>query len=130
MPRSVLPTDAGLRCVKTCMRVEFHQTKNGLPSLFAHFAEARVHRGVVLIRSKAVIHATRAEHCLELRIFWVLGDFGLLLRIQVIKVAKKFVETVNRREKVIAITEMILAELPGSVTKRLEQVGERWVFLL
>src|SRR5678815_394115 len=34
-PSPVLPADSFLRCVKTCMRVEFHQQKNGLSSLTA-----------------------------------------------------------------------------------------------
>ncbi len=30
MPSPVLPSDSCLRCVKTCIRVEFHHRKNGL----------------------------------------------------------------------------------------------------
>ena len=33
MPLPVLPSDSGLRCVKTCMRVVLNQTKNGLSAL-------------------------------------------------------------------------------------------------
>src|SRR5262245_17217305 len=34
-PSPVFPSDSFFRWVKTCMRVEFHQTKKGLPSLLA-----------------------------------------------------------------------------------------------
>ena len=34
-PSPVLPSDSGFKCVKMCMRVAFHHTKNGLPSLCA-----------------------------------------------------------------------------------------------
>src|SRR6476661_1644301 len=35
VPSPVLPCDSFLRCVKTCMRVEFHHTKKGFSSLTA-----------------------------------------------------------------------------------------------
>ena len=41
---------------------------------------------------------------------------GLVLSIEVIKVAEELVEAVNRRQKLVAVAEvaeMILAELPG-----------------
>jgi hypothetical protein len=35
MLRPVLPSLSFFRCVQTCLRVEFHHRKNGLPSFFA-----------------------------------------------------------------------------------------------
>jgi hypothetical protein len=42
MPRPVLPSDSFFRCVKMCIRVEFHQTKNGLLSLTALSMNSRL----------------------------------------------------------------------------------------
>ena len=47
-----------------------------------------------------------------------------------IEVAVKFVETVHRRQKFVTVTKMVLAELAGRITERLEQFGNRRIFLL
>ena len=36
-----MPSDSALRCVKTCMRVEFHQRKNGLSAFDARVMKSR-----------------------------------------------------------------------------------------
>src|SRR5262245_58328460 len=72
-------------------------------------------------------HAARTEFLLELRILRVVRVLGLLLRVQVIQVAEELVEAVNRRQELIAIAEMVLAELAAHVAERLERVGYRRV---
>jgi len=42
----------------------------------------------------------------------------------VVKIAKEFVEAVHGRQKFVAVTEMIFAELAGRIALRLEQVGD------
>src|SRR5262249_33022356 len=37
---------------------------------------------------------------------------------------EEFVEPVNSRQELVAIAQMVLAKLPGSITKRLEQFGD------
>ena len=98
--------------------------------LLAHLAESRIHGGIVLVGSEAVEYATRTEALLERRILRVVGVLRLLLRVQVIKIAEELVEAVNRRDKLIAIAEVVFSELAGRVALRLEQLGERRVFLL
>src|ERR1019366_10328513 len=46
-----------------------------------------------------------------------------------VQVAEELVETVNRRQELIAVTEMILAELTGHIAERLEQIGERRILI-
>jgi hypothetical protein len=55
---------------------------------------------------------------------------GLLLRVQVVKIAEELVEAVYRREHVVAVAEVVLAELSGGVTQRFEQLSECRIFLL
>ena len=49
--------------------------------------------------------------------------FGLVLGIQVIKVAEELVEAVHRGQEFVAVAEMVLAELPGRIALRLQQLG-------
>ncbi len=46
-------------------------------------------------------------------------------RIQVIEVAEKLVEPVHRRQELVQIAEMVLAELPGLVALFLQRGGDR-----
>src|SRR5687768_13976221 len=50
---------------------------------------------------------------------------GSSLRVQVIEIAPEFVEAVHRRQMLVAITEVVLAELAGGVALRLEQSRDR-----
>src|SRR6476660_1822763 len=62
-----------------------------------------------------VNHATRAETLLE---FWILRIgplFRFLLSIEVVKVAKEFVEAVGGREVFVTVAKMILAKLSRCV---------------
>ncbi len=53
----------------------------------------------------------------------------LVLGIEVVKIAKELVEAMNGGQELVAVTEMVLAELPGHVAQRLEQFGERRVLI-
>ena len=48
----------------------------------------------------------------------------LVLSIEVIKVAEELVEAMHGRQELIAVPEMVLAELSGHIAERLEQFGE------
>jgi hypothetical protein len=54
----------------------------------------------------------------------------LLFRVQVVEVAEKFVEAVNGGHKLVEVAEVVLPELSGGITERLEQLGECGVLLL
>ena len=130
-----------------CIRVLFHQTKNGLSGLHGLLHELQRPGGDLLVDGfhallgqragvvdtavgKAVNHPARAELLLELGVFRVVGVFRLLLGVQVVEVAEEFVEAVIGRQHLVAVTEVVLAELAGDVTERLEQPGDGRVFLL
>ena len=58
------------------------------------------------------------------------GQFGvlrLLLRVQVVEVAEELVEAVHRRQVLVQVAEVVLAELPRRVAERLQQLGDRHV---
>ena len=54
----------------------------------------------------------------EYQVGRVVGALRLLLRIQVVEVAKKLVEAVISRQHIIAVTELVLAELTGRIALR------------
>jgi len=47
-------------------------------------------------------------------------------RIEMVQIAVKFVEAMDRRQELVQITQMVLAELAGSVTQALERRGDGW----
>ena len=49
--------------------------------------------------------------------------FGLVLGIQVIEVAEELVEAVHGGQEFVAVAKMVLAELPGRIALRLQQLG-------
>jgi hypothetical protein len=100
-----------------------------LAALLAHLAEARVHgrhrRPSWPVQSQ---HAARpvALRCSRAS----LGQspqLGLFLGVQVVQVAEELVEAVHRGQVVVAVTEVVLAELRGAVAQRLEDLGQRRV---
>src|SRR5262249_14126665 len=79
-------------------------------ALLAPLAEARVLPRCFCDGRGASQHPARAEAQPELRTLRIVRMLGLILSIQVVKIAEKLVETVNRRQELVAIAEMILAE--------------------
>ena len=79
---------------------------------------------------KAVDDAARAELLLELRVLRIVGMLRLFFRVQVVEVAEELVEPVCGRQHLVAVAEVVLAELAGHVALRLEQRGDGRVFLL
>ena len=51
----------------------------------------------------------------------------LLLGVEVVEVAEELVEAVHGRQELVHVAEVVLAELPGRVAERLEQLGDRRV---
>src|SRR5689334_20697234 len=49
----------------------------------------------------------------------------LVLCIEVIEVAEELIEAMHRREELVRVAEVVLAELPRGIAERLEQLGER-----
>ncbi|MCY1498193.1 hypothetical protein D9M68_321760 [compost metagenome] len=58
------------------------------------------------------------------------GPLGLLFGIQVIEVAEELVEAMSCRQEAVLVAEMVLAELPGGIAKRLQRLGDGHVTVL
>src|SRR5262249_48364706 len=95
----------------------------------ADLAEARIDGRVVLVRSLAIQYAARTELRTERRLLRIVSLLRLFLGIQVIQVAVELVEAVHGRQEVVAIAEVVLAELPGHVAERLEHFGDGRILL-
>ena len=101
-----------------------------LDPLLADAAEAPVLRRIVLVRRPGVDDAARAETLLEVREVLRRRPVRLLrlfLRVQVVEVAEELVEAVHGRQVLVQVAEVVLAELPGGVAERLQQLGDRHV---
>jgi hypothetical protein len=81
-------------------------------------------RRIVTIARLALQYAARAEFRAKFGILGIIRVLRLLLGIEVVEVAEELVEAVYGRQMLVAIAEMILAELAGGVALRLEQLGE------
>ena len=145
------------------MRVEFHQTKNGLPSLCAlsmkSSAPAVTSSSTVSMRflvsgpvssifclptlpkrgSTVGSSVSVAKQCstprgpnfaLNSGSLRIVGILRLLLRVQVVEVAEELVEPVHGGQELVAVAEVVLAELAGRVAERLEQIGDGRILLL
>ena len=67
---------------------------------------------------------------LECRVRGVVGKFRLLFGIEVVEVAEELVEAVRGRQERVLVAQVVLAELAGGVTQRLEQLGDGRVLRL
>jgi hypothetical protein len=72
-------------------------------------------------------HAARSELLLELRILRIVGAFRLLLGVQVVEIAEELIEAMHRRQELIAVAEMVLAELTRDVTEGFQNFCDRGV---
>src|SRR4030095_92824 len=147
---SVLEFSPGLsRCVsrtwvRKCMRVELNQQKNGRFAraclCMKSIAAADVSSSIVSMRffvsgpvssilpSAKVRSTPRGPNLLRnsgscgyqavLRVF-----FG----VEMIEIAEKLIEAMIGRQILVLVAKVVLAELTGSVSERLEQFGERCV---
>src|SRR5215472_17826898 len=75
-------------------------------------------------------HAPGPEFLLELGVLGIVRTLRLLLSVQVIEVAEELVKAVDGRQKLIAIAEVVLAELAGGVAQGLQELGDGGIFRL
>src|SRR5215469_4681620 len=61
----------------------------------------------------------------EFRIFGIVITLRLLFGIQVVKVAKKLIESVNRRKVLVLVPEMVFAKLSCRVALFLKKIRDR-----
>ena len=85
----------------------------------------RIDGRVVLVGRLALQHAARAELLPEIRVLRIVGVFRLFLGVEVVEVAEELVEAVHGRQVLVAVAEMVLAELAGGVAEVLEELRDR-----
>ena len=78
----------------------------------------------------ALEHAARAELLPERRVLRIVPVLRLLLGVEVIEAAEELVEAVHRRQMLVAVALVVLAELSGGVALALEDRGHGHVGLL
>jgi hypothetical protein len=61
-------------------------------------------------------------------VFGVIGLLRFFLGVEVVQVAVELVEAVPGRDELVAVAQMVLADLGGHVALGPEQVGQRRVF--
>src|SRR5215475_12514539 len=111
-----------------CRRKEF--VIDGLHALFGQ--RSGVLDPLCAVRvSPAVQYATRAIVLAEIRkvlLRRIIAQLRLLLGVQVIEVAKELVEAMLRWQVLVAVAEVILAELAGGIAEGFEQFGDSGIF--
>ena len=99
-----------------------------LDGLLADRTELRVVGfGRVLGECLALQHPTRQRQFVkpwELVLVRVVELLRLFLGVEVVQVAEELVEAVHGRQVLVQVAEVVLAELAGGVTERLEQLGD------
>ena len=78
----------------------------------------------ILPSADGLDHAARAVLLLELRVLGIEVALRLLLGVEVVEVAEELVEAVLGRQMLVAVAEMVLAELAGRIALRLHDVGD------
>ena len=122
--RSMKSSDAGEELLVHRFHALARERAGVLDGLLADAAEARILGRIVAVGRLALQHAARAELGAELGVLRVVGVLRLLLGIEVVEVAEELVEAVHRRQELVAVAEMVLAELAGGVALRLQQLGD------
>jgi hypothetical protein len=92
--------------------------------LFAPGTEAGIFARGVGRCGKAFQDPARTEFGFEGRVFWIVGVFGLILGVEVIKIAKELIEAMHGWQELVAVAEVVLAELCGRIALRLEEFGD------
>src|SRR5215471_939682 len=101
-----------------------------LANLLADLAEARIHGRVLLVRRLAIQNAARPKLGAKGWFLRIVRQLWLFLGVEVVEVAVKLVKAVNSGQVLVAVAKVVLAELSGRVAERLEQLGDRRIFLL
>jgi hypothetical protein len=63
-------------------------------------------------------HVARADDIQQ--VLRIVGMCRVFHRIEVIQIAEEFVEAVNRRQELVLVAEVILAELAGGIAHRFQ----------
>jgi len=123
--------DGGGRCfVVDRLHALFCERAGVLDRLLTDLAPAWVVGRIVAIGRLGAQHAPRADRLPDSRIGRVKAILRILLGIEVVEIAEEFVEAMYRRQILVAIAEMVFAELAGCIAERLQQLVDRRVSCL
>ena len=100
-----------------------------LDGLLADLAEAGIDGRVVDVGRLGLQHAARAELREVCRILRIVGKLRLLLGVEVVEVAEELVEAVDGGQRLVAVADVVLAELAGGVAEALHHPADRGVEL-
>ena len=115
--------DGGSRCFVVDRFHPFLGERAGvLDGLLADLAPARMFGRIVAIRRLATQHAPWADRLPERGIVRIKAVLRIFFGVEVVEIAEEFVEAMDGRQIFIAVAEVVLAELAGGVTKRLQQL--------
>ncbi len=92
--------------------------------LLADPAELRIDRRIILVGRLALEHAAGTVALAELRVLRVVLVLRLFLRVEVVEVAEELIEAVHRRQVLVAVPQMVLAELAGRVAESLHELPD------
>ena len=84
-----------------------------LDGLLANLPEHRIDGRIVLVGRLALEDAAGAESGLELGVLGVVDILGLFLGVEVIEIPEELIDAMHRRQVLVAIAKMVLAELAG-----------------
>ena len=85
---------------------------------------------IVPVSRLAPQHAPRTESLAKPRVLGIVDVFRLLLRVEVIQISEELIKTMHRGQELVAVAQVVLAELARHVAVLLEQDGDGRVFLL
>ncbi len=89
-----------------------------LDDLLADAPEGRIDGRIVAVARLALEDAARPELRAEARVLRIVGILRLLFGVEVIEIAEEFIEAMHRRQMLVAVAQMVLAELAGGVAER------------
>ena len=88
-----------------------------LDGLLADLAEAGIDGWIVAVGRLASQHAARAELGEVGGVLRIVRQFRLLLGVEMVEIAEELVEAVHGRQRLVAVADMVLAELSGGVAE-------------
>ncbi len=98
-----------------------------LDRLLADLAELLVDCRIVLVGCLAFQHAARTVFLSERRVLRIVRIVGLFFGIEVIEVAEELIESVNGGQMLVAVAEVVLAELAGGIAEILHELPNRGI---
>src|SRR5215470_9023524 len=134
-PRRVEPAEERCSCcnlpphvVDRCIRgfvvdrlhALFGEGPGVLNCLLTNSTPTRMDGRIIISGHLAAQNAAGAELLPKAWIARIVAVLWLFLGVEVVQIAEKFIEAMHRRQILIAVTEMVLAELAGGVAARLE----------